>query len=32
MGDRLGPAGWLGCALMLASIVAVQLLPRQPGP
>ena len=28
MGDRLGPAGWAGCALMLASIVAVQLLPR----
>ncbi|WP_088278564.1 DMT family transporter [Ideonella sp. A 288] len=30
MGDRLGPAGWAGCALMLASIVAVQLLPRRP--
>lgn len=29
MGDHLGPAGWLGCAVMLASIVTVQLLPRQ---
>jgi len=32
MGDRLGPAGWLGCMLMLGSIVAVQLLPRAPSP
>lgn len=29
MGDRLGPAGWAGCALILAGIVAVQLLPRR---
>jgi drug/metabolite transporter (DMT)-like permease len=30
MGDRLGPAGWAGCAVMLVSIVLVQLLPRAP--
>jgi drug/metabolite transporter (DMT)-like permease len=30
MGDRLGPAGWAGCAVLLASVVAVQLLPRPP--
>lgn len=29
MGDRLGPAGWAGCSLILAGIVAVQLLPRR---
>ena len=29
MGDRLGVTGWLGCGLMLAGIVAVQLLPRR---
>lgn len=27
MGDRLTPAGWAGCALILACILAVQLLP-----
>ena len=29
-GDRLTPQGWAGCAVMLASIVLVQLLPRAP--
>jgi drug/metabolite transporter (DMT)-like permease len=27
MGDRLGPAGLLGCALIFASMLAVQLIP-----
>ncbi len=32
MGERLGPAGWAGCALILVCIVAVQLLPAPPSP
>nr|WP_295082806.1 DMT family transporter [uncultured Roseateles sp.] len=27
MGDRLSPAGWLGCSLIFVSMVMVQLLP-----
>jgi drug/metabolite transporter (DMT)-like permease len=30
MAERLGPAGWAGCGLILACIVAVQLLPPPP--
>lgn len=30
MGDRLSPAGWVGCGLILACIVLVQLQPAPP--
>ncbi|MFG6449662.1 DMT family transporter [Roseateles sp. BYS180W] len=29
MGDRLSPMGWLGCGLILVSLLAVQLLPAR---
>ncbi|MBI3368120.1 MAG: EamA/RhaT family transporter, partial [Burkholderiales bacterium] len=27
LGDRLGPQGWMGCSLIGASVLLVQLLP-----
>lgn len=27
LGERLAPAGWVGCALILAGVIAVQLVP-----